>query len=226
MNTGSFADKKVAKQWITWIESLSGTGDSREREIYPWLSGWISAHRPEKILEVGSGQGVCSEKVTLGTAEYVGVEPSASLRARAHELYPDKKFVAGSAEVLPFNKETFDAVMSVFVWLHIENLSAAAQELARVLKPGGKFAIVTANPDQYSLWKTWFSDFVIEGKRMRGNIRKRIDNHEMYLHNLKELRDSLEEAGLAINEVTSCGHQDDTKLDPGFAVIFSGTRRA
>ncbi len=87
------------------------------------------------------------------------------LRARAEQLYSRRKFLAGSAKDLPFDDATFDAIISVFVWLYVEDISTAAKELARVLTPQRRFVIVTANPGLYSLWQTWFSDFVIEGKK-------------------------------------------------------------
>jgi hypothetical protein len=98
-NHGMYADSSVATQWINWVENL--VKDTRDEEIYPWLSKWVAVHRPKTILEIGSGQGVCSEKVNLNGATYIGVEPSLHLRMRARELYPTRDFRPGTAEELP-----------------------------------------------------------------------------------------------------------------------------
>lgn len=64
--------------------------------------------------------------------------------------------VIGASEFLPFADETFDLVISVAVLEHVRDPFAAARELQRVLKPGGRlFAAVPflqpyhAYPDHY-----------------------------------------------------------------------------
>ena len=58
----------------------------------------------------------------------------------------------GSAEQLPYNDEMFDlvtAVETVYFW---PNLPDCLQEVRRVLKPGGKFAIMVEVVDNDSKW--------------------------------------------------------------------------
>ncbi len=59
---------------------------------------------------------------------------------------------------------------------------------------------------------------------MRGNIKKRMNGHEMYLHTLEELRDSFQRAGLVIEKEVCLGHQEGKKVDTGFGIIFSGSK--
>ena len=64
----------------------------------------------------------------------------------------------GSAERLPYNNEIFDlvtAVETVYFW---PNLPDCLQEVRRVLKPGGKFAIMVEVVDSDSKWTS-----VVEG---------------------------------------------------------------
>ena len=58
----------------------------------------------------------------------------------------------GTAEQLPYNDEMFDlvtAVETVYFW---PNLPDCLQEVRRVLKPGGKFAIMVEVVDSDSKW--------------------------------------------------------------------------
>lgn len=48
------------------------------------------------------------------------------------------QLVQGSAERLPFPDETFDAVVSSYLYRYVEDLGATIGELSRVLKPGGQ----------------------------------------------------------------------------------------
>lgn len=82
--------------------------------------------------------------------------------------------VVGDVHHLPFKNEVFDAVVSLNTFEHFHDPFAAAKEIFRVLKPGGKLIIQTAflvplhdepvhyfNTTEYGL-RRWFSKFDIE----------------------------------------------------------------
>jgi SAM-dependent methyltransferase len=50
--------------------------------------------------------------------------------------------VVGISEVLPFKSESFDAVLSLSVLEHVKNPFKCAEEILRVLKPGGTLIMV------------------------------------------------------------------------------------
>ena len=106
------------------------------------------------ILDIGCGQGVCSEKISLAGKRYTGLEPSPFLLARARELYlaDGRRFEQGNVYQMPFPNEAFDSVFSIAVWHLLSDLQKAACELSRVLKSGGHFLIITANPDAQAAW--------------------------------------------------------------------------
>ena len=226
-NKGMYSDEKIASEWIAWIESIpkEDRDEVRAQAIYPWLSSWIKESRPRTVLEIGSGQGVCSEYVDFGDAQYIGVEPSRHLRARAKYLYPGRNFRSGQAENLPIKTASIDAAFSVFVWFHISDIEKASSELARILKPGGSFAIVSANPDQYDLWKSWHTNVRMKGKELRGNM-ERLSEDIMYLHSEEEIKQALTNQGLTIANRYECGYRDHkSDGDPGFVLIISGKKK-
>jgi SAM-dependent methyltransferase len=150
-------DHKSALSWIDMIES--DIAKVREQDIYPKLNAWISQASASNILEIGCGQGACSNRID-GT--YTGIEPSQYLIDRAILLYsgPNRKFLLGNAYDLPVSNSSFDAVFSISVWHLLSDLLLAAKELSRVLKNEGHFLIITANPDAHSVWTVCIEYFV------------------------------------------------------------------
>ncbi len=84
-----------------------------------------------KIVEVGVGTGRFAAPLGI----MLGVEPSAEMRrraaARAVEALP------GTAESLPFDDATLDAVVMVTVLCFLDDVETAFSEAHRVLKPSG-----------------------------------------------------------------------------------------
>src|SRR5204863_7567523 len=74
---------------------------------------------------------------------------SSAMIAAAARRHHDIVFREGDAEALPFDGDTFDAVVMNFGLLHLARPAKAIAEAARVLRPGGRYAFtVWAGPDQ------------------------------------------------------------------------------
>ncbi len=151
-------NEKLSDEWSSWVEGLNPNG-TREREIFPFIKNWLDELTPSHLIDIGCGQGSCSQLVGTNI-KYIGIDSSSTLLKRATELFssPNKKFIKGDAYVLPLTNGKADAVMSIWVWSHIENLNKAAKEMHRVLSSNGNFLIITANPDSYEERKTFYKD--------------------------------------------------------------------
>jgi SAM-dependent methyltransferase len=115
------------------------------------LQTWVGAFarhlppaRPLVWLDLGSGTG----RMTPSLADAFGgpahgVEPSDRMRAQAvaHAGHPAVTYAAGSAEHIPLPDASCDAALLFFVWHHVADRAAAARELRRVVKPGGKLFV-------------------------------------------------------------------------------------
>lgn len=90
--------------------------------------------------------------------------------------------VVGDAHHLPFRDDLFDRVLAFNVFEHLAEPETAAQEIYRVLKPGGAVTIHTAflqplheaphhfyNATEYGV-RRWFAPFEIEDCRVSGNF--------------------------------------------------------
>ena len=117
------------------------------------------------MLDVGCGGGFTIRRLLKRSkdAQVYGIDISEESVAKAKkvnaEVLDKQVFVTqGSAEKLPYENEKFDlvtAVETVYFW---PNLPGCLQEVHRVLKPGGKFAILVEVVDSDSKWTS-----VVEG---------------------------------------------------------------
>lgn len=105
----------------------------------------------ERILDVATGTGWTSRLVARRGAEVVGVDIAADLIAAAREKALAEslaiEYRTGDAEALPFEDGEFDAVVSTVGVMFVSRPEAAAAELARVTRPGGRIALTTWTHD-------------------------------------------------------------------------------
>ncbi|GAA3487219.1 class I SAM-dependent methyltransferase [Streptomyces cremeus] len=125
-----------------------GVGYSSVRRPDPRWARQIqeSLGAPRSVLNVGAGTGAYEPT----GVPVVAVEPSWEMRAQRR---PDAApCVIGGAEALPFDDQSFDAVMAVLTVHHWSDLEAGISELLRV---AARFAVVTYDMDvQADFWFT------------------------------------------------------------------------
>ncbi|HZT78187.1 MAG TPA: class I SAM-dependent methyltransferase [Vicinamibacterales bacterium] len=105
----------------------------------------------ERILDLSTGTGWTSRVVAQRGATVVGVDIASALieaaRVKALERRLPIRYQLGDAEALPFADGEFDAVVSTFGVMFAARPDAAAAELARVCRRGGRIALATWSPD-------------------------------------------------------------------------------
>jgi SAM-dependent methyltransferase len=109
----------------------------------------------DRILDLGCGPGralgMLADLAPRGRV--TGVDPSdlmveiASHRNRARIQTARAEVIAASVEALPFPNGAFDKVLCVHVAYFWPDLDAAFRELARVLRPGGRLALLFRTED-------------------------------------------------------------------------------
>ena len=117
-------------------------------------AGVLGDVRDKDVLEVGSGAGQCSRWVRSRGGRGVGLD--LSHRQLQHSRRLDESTglsvpsVLGTATALPFRAASFDAVFSSFGALQfVADLGEAVGEVARVLRPGGRFAFSITHPTRW-----------------------------------------------------------------------------
>ncbi|MGH2852780.1 MAG: class I SAM-dependent methyltransferase [Solirubrobacteraceae bacterium] len=98
---------------------------------------------PGRTLEIGAGLGEHLRYEDLTVQEYHAVELRENMAAAIRRDFPAvATVVADCQRRLPYEDASFDRVIAIHVLEHLPNLPAALQELRRLLKPGGVFAVV------------------------------------------------------------------------------------
>ena len=101
----------------------------------------------ERVLDLATGTGWTSRVVSRRGATVTGVDIASGLlnaaRATAGGEGLPIAYQLGDAEDLPFDDASFDAVVSTFGIMFTSRPEAAARELARVCRPGGRIALTT-----------------------------------------------------------------------------------
>src|SRR5688500_9762655 len=109
------------------------------------------AIRPgEEVLDVATGTGNVALPAAAAGAQVIGLDITPELfdtaRLRAAKKGVNVVWLEGDAEALPFDDESFDAVLSVFGVQFAPRHEVVAEELARVTRPGGRIGLVNWTP--------------------------------------------------------------------------------
>lgn len=108
--------------------------DELRRELLAGLSG--------RVVEVGPGNGINFEHYPASVEELIAVEPEPYLRGQAQaaagSVGIDVRVVDGTADALPLEADSIDAVVVAGVLCSVPDQDAALREFQRVLRSGGE----------------------------------------------------------------------------------------
>jgi SAM-dependent methyltransferase len=101
----------------------------------------------EHVLDIATGTGWTARRIATRGAKVTGIDLGADLieaaKAAAAEARLSIDFRVGGAEKLPFEDQSFDAVISTCGVMFVRHPEAAAEELARVCRKGGRIGLTT-----------------------------------------------------------------------------------
>jgi SAM-dependent methyltransferase len=146
----------ASRRWSQLAQATS-FGDAaaayqRGRPPYPASAvDWLVPADAHRVLDLGAGTGKLTRLLVERGFEVTAVEPLAEMREQLIAAVPKAAVMDSSAERIPVADDSVDAVVVAQAW-HWFDASAALQEAARVLVPGGTLGLVWNVRDLSEPW--------------------------------------------------------------------------
>ena len=120
---------------------------------------WLVGDEPRDVVDLGAGTGKLTRALVALGHRVTAVEPLDAMRAELEASLPDVHAVAGSAEAIPLHDASADVVTSAQAF-HWFDHPKALPEMARVLRPGGRLALVWNSRDDRDPWMARLSAII------------------------------------------------------------------
>lgn len=120
---------------------------------------WLAGEPPADVVDLGAGTGKLTRSLADLGHRVTAVEPLAEMRAELEAAVPGVRVLEGSAEAMPLPDASADVVTcaQAFHWFdHTRSLP----EIARVLRRGGRLALVWNSRDDRDPWMARLSDVI------------------------------------------------------------------
>jgi ubiquinone biosynthesis O-methyltransferase len=137
-------------------------GSITERLERQLVLGMVGEVRGRRVLDVGCGDGDLAIELSKRGGKVVGIDASGPMIAAAKQWATreqiEVEFRIAAAQHLPLPSEQFDIVVAVTILCFVEDAAPVFQEMARVLRPGGRLVI-----GELGKWSSWAAT-----RRVRG----------------------------------------------------------
>jgi ubiquinone/menaquinone biosynthesis C-methylase UbiE len=128
-----------------WVAGFTAGADVEYAEqIVPLIEAGVAG--ASRVLDVGCGEGQLARTAVAGGAQAVGIDGAWNQLAVARDRGGGPSYARSLATDLPFPDAAFDAAIACLVFEHLDDLTAAAYEIGRVLETGGRLHCVLNHP--------------------------------------------------------------------------------
>ena len=141
-------------------EFTDGVDPEYEEQILPLLTGWLPG--AGTVLDVGCGEGQVARAAADRGLAVVGVDPAWTQVAEATRRGGGPRYLCASATRLPVRAAAIDAAVACLVFEHIEDVDTALDEVARVVRPGGRFLFLLNHPLLQTPNSGWIDDQILD----------------------------------------------------------------
>jgi SAM-dependent methyltransferase len=120
---------------------------------------WLVGEAPADVVDLGAGTGKLTRSLAALGHRVTAVEPLAEMRAELAKAVPGARALEGSAEAIPLPDGSAD-VFTCAQSFHWFEHAAALPEIARVLRAGGRLALVWNSRDDRDPWMARLSEII------------------------------------------------------------------
>jgi len=173
-----------------------------------------------KVLDLACGTGdLCRELAKRGYRP-VGVDRSAGMLAAQRTTAP---LIRGDALVLPFRSNSVDGVVCGFALRNFSSLKPFLKECARVLRPGGRVALLEVAEPENSVLRWGHGQYFGKVVPLVGGL---LSDRDAYQYLPKSVA-YLPPAGRMVSMMAESGFGNANRrlLSTGIAQLLTGTKR-
>jgi len=133
---------KGALRYLRWLPQMWRS------PINDAVVDFVDPQPGERVVDIGAGMGAGAVRAAASGAHVVAVEPTPFMRLvlQVRRILRPRRInievVDGSAERIPADDRTIDAIWAVNTMHHWVDLERGVAEIARVLRPGGRVLLV------------------------------------------------------------------------------------
>jgi len=120
---------------------------------------WLVGDEPRDVVDLGAGTGKLTRALVALGHRVTAVEPLDEMRAALVAALPGARALAGAAEAIPLPDASADVVTTAQAF-HWFDHTRALPEVARVLRPGGRLALVWNSRDDRDPWMARLSAII------------------------------------------------------------------
>ncbi len=149
-----------------WVDGFTDGADPEyEEQIIPMAAERLKGMT--RLLDIGTGDGQLARLAARDGIETVGIDPTLNQVKVALQRAGGPSYARAEAATLPFADESFDGVLACLVFEHISAVDQAIAEVARVLRPGGRFLFFLNHPLLQTPGSGWIDDHIIDEQYWR-----------------------------------------------------------
>lgn len=151
--------------FFNWAAPIFGHfADRWSPEGIDEIVGWLRPYLTEecRVLDVGGGTGALAGRLHDAIDAQVTVLDPTPEMLRYIPTDGPVRGVLGTAEAMPFDDDTFDALVVTDAFHHFRDQPAAVDEFRRVVRPGGGVLVVELDP------RGWVMRTIVLGEKLLG----------------------------------------------------------
>jgi len=156
----------VASGYERWAAVYDQPGNPVIDHEQPAVWQLLDALPGQPVLDAACGTGRHLAHLAARGRTVIGVDLTPAMLARAKSKVPTADLRHGDLLALPLENNSVAGAVCALALEHVQDLSRAFSELARVVEPGGWVVVSTTHPAVRSIlgWGAWFTDRVGRGE--------------------------------------------------------------